>query len=480
MQKASVYGEAKIDTPASSAWVSASIAGVGRHVRRHRERQPRLDDRDVGHQRVVDQRQLAAPGGQDGGGRDLRARTSRRRHGGEADRVVDVRVVGDALAGVEERQRQLCERQLGALMEEPHRLGGVEHGAAADGDDQVRLELLEHLDAGAHLLLRGLGLDLGEHAHGAADVPPDLVGHAAGLGVGVGDEQRLRRLDAAQLLQRAGVEVGVGRDAEPLRRRLAPRHRLHVEQVAVVDVLGRDRPSPRAAAERERRGHRVVDAAERADRGRRVDEDAARAHGDRERVDHRSRRRRRRPRCGPCRRCRARSRRRGRAWSTDGERTSPSTGISFSCTSGWLASASRSDGSGASRTLSSGSASKPARPPSAAHELAERRRAPAGRRRRRTTAASADDLVVGEQPRAHALELGEHARPRSRRRRCRSARRGRSARSRTSSRSACRRRPSARRRCGGRRRARCRRRRSGRACRRRWPRRPPSARRWSR
>ena len=73
---------------------------------------------------------------------------------------------------------------------------------------------------------------------------------------------------------------------EPLRRRLATRDGLDVEEVAVVDVVGRVRAAPGAAAERERRRHRVVDAAQRADRGGRVDEDPAGADREREAVDH--------------------------------------------------------------------------------------------------------------------------------------------------------------------------------------------------
>ncbi len=56
------------------------------------------------------------------------------------------------------------------------------------------------------------------------------------------------------------------------------------------------------------------------------------------------------------------------ACSTEGERTSPSTGISFSAASGCASSASRSVGSGASRTLSSISASNPASAPRFRHD----------------------------------------------------------------------------------------------------------------
>ena len=94
-----------------------------------------------------------------------------------------------------------------------------------------------------------------------------------------------------------------------------------------------------------------------------------------------------------------------RACSTEGERTRPSTGISFSCMSGWRRASSRSDGSGASRTLSSGgleagdAAERDARLAEHAHlgmaVVAERDRGERGH------------LDVGEQPRAHALQLGE-------------------------------------------------------------------------
>ena len=59
-QNASVYGEAKIDTAASSACVSASMPLSAVTDARHRERQQRVDDRHVGHQGVVDQGLLAA------------------------------------------------------------------------------------------------------------------------------------------------------------------------------------------------------------------------------------------------------------------------------------------------------------------------------------------------------------------------------------------------------------------------------------
>jgi hypothetical protein len=72
----------------------------------------------------------------------------------------DLRVLGHALARVEEGQRQLAQRQLRVLVEQAHGLGGVDDRAAADRDDEVGLHLAQHLNAGADLLLGRLGLQV--------------------------------------------------------------------------------------------------------------------------------------------------------------------------------------------------------------------------------------------------------------------------------------------------------------------------------
>ena len=284
--------------------MSASTPVSAVSARRHRERQPRVHDRDVGHQRVVDERQLAPARGQHRGRRDLRAGAGGRRDGHQPQRVLDLGVLRHALARVEERQRQLGERELRALVEQADRLRRVDRGAAADGDDEVGAQVAHDLHPRLDERLARLGLDVGEHPHGRVEMAPHLVGDAACLGVGVGDDQRLLGVQRAQGLERARVEVGVRGDAEPLRRRLPARDGLDVEQVAVVDVVRGDRAAPGPAAERERRRHRVVDAAERADRRRGVDEDAARAHARREARRSRRRRWRRPPRCDRARRAR--------------------------------------------------------------------------------------------------------------------------------------------------------------------------------
>ncbi len=260
--------------------VHACVRG---QLRRHRQGQRRIDDRQFGHERVVDERELARPGGQDRRGGDLRSGARCRRHRDQPGAVLILREARDALAGVEERERELAQRQLGMLVEEPHGLRRVDHRAAADGDDQVRRQSVQPLGPGAHPRLKRLRLDVGDHVQRiAVQVAADLVDGPARLRLRVGDDHRGVRLQRAQPVERPGVEVGARRHPQPLRRRLPARDGLDVEQVAVVDVVGGRRPAPGPAAEREGRRHRGVDPAQRADRGRGVDEDPARADARRE------------------------------------------------------------------------------------------------------------------------------------------------------------------------------------------------------
>jgi hypothetical protein len=115
--------------------------------------------------------------------------------------VLDLRVVGNSLACVEEGQSQLPQRDVRALVEEPHRLARVEHRAAAYRHDAVGAELAEHLGAGLDLLLGRLRVEVGEDVDARAlEVAAHLVGHAARLAVDVGDQQDLLGLDLAQAL----------------------------------------------------------------------------------------------------------------------------------------------------------------------------------------------------------------------------------------------------------------------------------------
>ena len=96
--------------------------------------------------------------------------------------MLALRVAGDALARVQERKRELAQRDLGVLVAEPHGLRGVDHRAAADGDEQVGTHAVEQFGAGTDARLAGLGLDVGDHVHRfAAQMPTHLVDGAAGL-----------------------------------------------------------------------------------------------------------------------------------------------------------------------------------------------------------------------------------------------------------------------------------------------------------
>ena len=193
-------------------------AGVRGQRGRHRHRQPRLDHRLVGDQRVVDERQLRAADGQHGGRRDLGAGAGGGGHGDQPGAVRILREARDPLARVQERQRELGDGQLGMLGEQAHHLGGVDRGAAADGHDEVGLHRREARGAGADRRLARLGLDVREDPHGGrSQQAPHLVGHTSRLRVGVGHEQHPCRRRLAQHAECAGVEERRRRHAEPLR-----------------------------------------------------------------------------------------------------------------------------------------------------------------------------------------------------------------------------------------------------------------------
>ena len=220
---------------ASTPVSAVSVGGIG-------QRQSRLHDSHVRDQRVVHQRRLATTHGQHRGGRYLGPGAGGGRDRHQPHRVVDLGVVRHALARVEERQGQLVERELGALVEQARGVGGVDHRSASRRDQEVGPQLVEHLHAGADLSLARLGLDVGR-----------TRGHRCRRGAG-GSPPRRRGsptrgrspaspacAQLAQAVDRTHVEIGVRGHPEPLGRHLPARDRLDVEQVAVVDVVGRDR-----------------------------------------------------------------------------------------------------------------------------------------------------------------------------------------------------------------------------------------------
>src|SRR5262245_56608900 len=101
----------------------------------------------------------------------------------------------DALAGVEERQRELVERRLQVLVKEAHRLSSVEHRATPNSDDQVRSQAVEELRTGARHGLSKLRLDIAEHVNlRSREVPADLVHGTSSFRRAVGHNHRRTRL----------------------------------------------------------------------------------------------------------------------------------------------------------------------------------------------------------------------------------------------------------------------------------------------
>ena len=233
-------------------------AGVGGQRGRHAERQARLDDRHVGDERVVDERHLASRHGQHRGGRHLRARAGRRRHarpGGPCGRSAGTARRACARRGRAAPARAARARgcswnrriALAASMTEPPPTATTRSAAA----------LVEHLHAGADLRPRWARGARSENTctpaaprwrRTSSTAPRASVSASVTISTWRGRQP-------AQALDRAGVEVGVRGNAEPLRRGLAARDGLDVEQVAVVDVVGRRRAAPGPAAEREGRRH---------------------------------------------------------------------------------------------------------------------------------------------------------------------------------------------------------------------------------
>ena len=130
------------------------------------------------------------------------------------------------------------------LVEQPHALGRVDGRAAADGDDDVRLEGVHGLDA-AHDALNGrvafhVGVDLAVAVFLAlAQVVQDFVHiaqlhhHRVGDDEGAGDALHL-----FQVLDGILLKIDAGRHLEPLHVHPPLGDALFVDVVHGIDVLG--------------------------------------------------------------------------------------------------------------------------------------------------------------------------------------------------------------------------------------------------
>ena len=248
-----------------------------------------VDDGHVRHDRVVGKRILRAGRlvGDDGERRHFGAGSGGGRHAHEIGLLAHLRERVDALADVHEAHRHVLEVRLGVFVEHPHDLRRVHRAAAADGDDDVRLEARHELCA---LLGAGegrVGRDVGERREHDAllfERLLDGLGVAVRVEEGVGHDERLLLAEfLAEFAQGDGeaafLLVDLFRRAEPQHVFSSHCDCLDVDEMLDADVIAHGVAAPRTAAERERRREaEVVDVADAAVRRRRVDEDAARLH----------------------------------------------------------------------------------------------------------------------------------------------------------------------------------------------------------
>ncbi len=280
------------------------LHGVGQHVITggpgnalgHVHHVVRVHDGHGGQQFIVRQRPLGAgvAVGDDGEGGDLGAGAG---GGGDADQLGLLAHLGElvnALADIDEDGGQVQEVLLGMLIHQPHDLGGVDGGAAADGDDDIGLELVHGRQALHGVLDLGVHTDVIENTGGDAHVGQlvqDGLAHADLKEVGVRDHKGLLAVVfVLQLPEGDGgaalLEIDLLRHAQP-QHILSPLcHGLDVQQLLHVGLTHEGAAAEGAGAQGQgRRRIKVVEVAQAAKGGGGVDEDAAGLHFQAEGVD---------------------------------------------------------------------------------------------------------------------------------------------------------------------------------------------------
>ena len=232
-------------------------AGGGGEAAGHGEHQLGVGDGHVRGQRVVRDGVLlvGAAVGDDGEGGDFGAGAGGGGDGHHHGLGAQFGEGVDALLDVHEAHGHILELGVGVLVAEPHHLGRVHGGAAAEGDDEVGLEGVHALEAG----LDGVGVrvrldfveDLDFDAHLVEDLG-DLVGVTEVEEGLVGDEEGA--LAVVELLEGEGqaavLEVDFRRDLEPEHVLAAGGDGLDVHEVLDSDVFrdGVAAPSVREGA----------------------------------------------------------------------------------------------------------------------------------------------------------------------------------------------------------------------------------------
>ena len=247
-----------------------------------------IHDRHIGHELIVGKRVLDAGllVGDDGEGGCLTACTG---GGGNADHIgllAHLRELVDALADIREAHGHIGKVGLGVLVEDPHDLGRVHGGAAAERDDDIGLEGLHALGAlsraGEGRVVRYVE-EAGMLDAQLLELLEDGVSRAGLVQVRAGNDEGALFAHLAQLVesnrQAALLDIDLFRRTEPEHVLPSFHHSLDVQQMLDAHVLGNRVAAPGAAAQGERRGKgEVIQVADAAVGGRGVDHDAAGLH----------------------------------------------------------------------------------------------------------------------------------------------------------------------------------------------------------
>ena len=260
---------------------------IGSQLARLSTCQHRIDDSDGRGQRVIGDRVLIAGlvVGNHSERRDFGTGAGGSRDAHQLGLLAQRRNLERALTDIEELLTHIGEGDFRVLVQQPHDLGRIHRGTTADGDDGIRLELLAHHG--------GAALD-GFDARLRLDIIDDTEGHAVGTCTQliddlVDDAELLHDLIAhddglfdavhvAQVLDGVRLEVGLGRNLEPLHVVVPPSDALDVEKVDCLDVAGHGVAAVGAAAQGQGRGDGVVDVAHAAEGARGVPDDTAGVH----------------------------------------------------------------------------------------------------------------------------------------------------------------------------------------------------------
>ena len=261
-------------------------AGDRRKPLRQLHHQLGIDDRHARRERIVRQREFLVRLliRDHGERRHFRTGAAGGRNGDHHRFFAQLRQFHDAFADIHEAHGDILELDVRQLVHEPHDLGRVDRGSAADRDDHIGLEASELFEAALCRLDRRIRLDVAENARRNAHVD-QLLEHGIekprAVKESVGDDEGafLARKIAQRRAETAVFEVNSLRDTEPQHVFSPFRNGFDVQKVFRSDVFADIVPAPAAAPERQGgRQRKVVEVADTTLRARRIDQDAACQH----------------------------------------------------------------------------------------------------------------------------------------------------------------------------------------------------------